>query len=192
VNVTEQFAEGLATLGQLEAAHTEAASEAESWRSEAYSAWARYSHGGCSSSYADCGKEAALQEGFAASAQAAAEAAWIPDQTEDSVTVTMRVIRLLQESQASSNAGEEQVRLLREIVAYSPPLREEAWLAWNNAAVVALAQRIYQDQTFDHLPILADALENAGCTDAAILNHLRGPGPHVKGCFVLDLLLDKT
>jgi hypothetical protein len=43
----------------------------------------------------------------------------------------------------------------------------------------------------DPFAILADALEEAGCTDAAILSHLRGPGPHVRGCWVVDLLLGK-
>ena len=53
------------------------------------------------------------------------------------------------------------------------------------------AQAIYDDRAVDRLPILADALEEAGCTDATILDHLRGPGPHVRGCWVLDLLLGK-
>jgi hypothetical protein len=57
--------------------------------------------------------------------------------------------------------------------------------------VVVLSQAIYDDCAFDRLPILADALEEAGCTDAVILGHLRGPGPHVRGCWVLDLLLGK-
>jgi len=55
-----------------------------------------------------------------------------------------------------------------------------------------LAQRIYEDRTFEHLPILADALEDAGCTEATILDHCRGPGPHVRGCHVLDVLLGKA
>jgi len=42
------------------------------------------------------------------------------------------------------------------------------------------------------MPILADALEDAGCTDAAILEHCRGPGPHVRGCWVVDLILGKS
>jgi hypothetical protein len=53
-------------------------------------------------------------------------------------------------------------------------------------------EAIYTDRAFDRLPILADALEEAGCTDAAILEHCRGPGPHVRGCWVVDLLLDKS
>jgi hypothetical protein len=54
-----------------------------------------------------------------------------------------------------------------------------------------LAPGIEEEQAFDRLPVLADALEEAGCTDADILSHLRGPGPHVRGCWVVDLLLGK-
>jgi hypothetical protein len=63
--------------------------------------------------------------------------------------------------------------------------------AWRTSTVTALAQAIYQDRAFDRLPILADALEDAGCTNADILGHCRGPGPHVLGCWVVDLLLGK-
>jgi hypothetical protein len=54
------------------------------------------------------------------------------------------------------------------------------------AKVVNLAKKIYDTRTFHRLPVLADALEEAGCTNAEILNHCRGPGPHAKGCWVLD------
>jgi hypothetical protein len=54
-----------------------------------------------------------------------------------------------------------------------------------------LAQAIYDDRTFDHLPILADALEEAGCSVKEMLDHLRGPGPHVRGCWAVDLLLGR-
>jgi hypothetical protein len=54
-----------------------------------------------------------------------------------------------------------------------------------------LAQALYDDKAFDQLPVLADALEEAGCRDLAILSHLRGPGPHVRGCWVVDLILGK-
>jgi len=64
--------------------------------------------------------------------------------------------------------------------------------AWRTATVVSLATAIYDDRAFDRLPILADALEDAGCTNADILNHCRQPGEHVRGCWALDLLLEKT
>jgi hypothetical protein len=54
-----------------------------------------------------------------------------------------------------------------------------------------LAQAIDDERAFDRLPILADALEDAGCTDADLLNHCRGPGLHVMGCWVVDMLLGK-
>jgi hypothetical protein len=63
--------------------------------------------------------------------------------------------------------------------------------AWLTPDVRALAQALYAGREFERLPILADALEDAGCTAQAILDHLRGPGEHVRGCWVLDLLLGK-
>jgi hypothetical protein len=55
-----------------------------------------------------------------------------------------------------------------------------------------LAEAIYEERAFDRMPILADALEEAGCADADVLRHCRDPGPHVRGCWVLDLILDKA
>jgi hypothetical protein len=63
---------------------------------------------------------------------------------------------------------------------------------WRTPDVTALAVGIYADRAFDRLPILADALEEAGCSDSAILRHARGPGPHGRGCWLVDLLLDKA
>ena len=67
----------------------------------------------------------------------------------------------------------------------------EAWLAWGGSLVRKLAEGIYADRAFDRLPILADALVDAGCADEAILSHLRSAGPHVRGCWALDLILGK-
>jgi hypothetical protein len=67
--------------------------------------------------------------------------------------------------------------------------------AWLTPAVTALAHSIYEDRTFDEMPVLADALEDAGCTDEAILAHCRRVDDlagHVRGCWVLDLLLGKV
>jgi hypothetical protein len=55
--------------------------------------------------------------------------------------------------------------------------------------VVDLAATIYRERRWPDMPILADALEEAGCTEAVVLLHLRGPGPHVLGCWVLDAVL---
>jgi hypothetical protein len=62
---------------------------------------------------------------------------------------------------------------------------------WLTANVASLAQAIYDDRAFDRLPILADALEDAGCDNADILNHCRQPGEHVRGCWVVDLVLGR-
>jgi hypothetical protein len=63
--------------------------------------------------------------------------------------------------------------------------------AWRSSAVLKLAEAIYQERAFDRLPILADALEEAGCTDAEVLSHCRGGGEHVRGCWLVDLVLGK-
>jgi hypothetical protein len=65
-------------------------------------------------------------------------------------------------------------------------------LSWLTPAVKALTQTIDDARRFQDMPILADALEDAGCTNAAILNHCRQLGEHVRGCWVLDLLLGKS
>jgi hypothetical protein len=62
---------------------------------------------------------------------------------------------------------------------------------WNGGVVVALAQQMYESRDFSLAPLLADALEDGGATDAHLLEHLRGQGPHARGCFATDLVLDK-
>jgi hypothetical protein len=63
--------------------------------------------------------------------------------------------------------------------------------AWRTPAVLALAQQLYQARDFSALPILGDALEEAGCSDERLPGHCRASGPHVRGCFVVDLVLAK-
>jgi len=64
-------------------------------------------------------------------------------------------------------------------------------LASNNGTVASLAQAIYDERAFERMPILADALEDAGCTNQDILLHCRSLGEHARGCWVVDLLLGK-
>jgi hypothetical protein len=90
-----------------------------------------------------------------------------------------------------SGEPEAQANLLRDI--FGNPFRsiilDPAWLT---PAVIELAQAIYDNRAFDRLPALADALHEAGCDNDEILSHLRGPGPHVRGCWALDLVLGKA
>ena len=66
----------------------------------------------------------------------------------------------------------------------------EVWIKTQVAgAAECLARETYDDRAFHRLPILADALEDAGCDDEAILGHLRSHGPHVRGCWAVDLCL---
>ncbi len=69
---------------------------------------------------------------------------------------------------------------------------DPARLARQDGAIVNLAQRIYNERAFADLPMLADALEKAGCTNPELLAHCRQPGPHVRGCWAVDLLLGKN
>jgi hypothetical protein len=84
-----------------------------------------------------------------------------------------------------------QCRLLREL--FTPlvcPVRlDGSVLAWENGTVGKMARTLYEERAFDQLPALADALEDAGCADAEILDHCRAREPHVRGCWVLDMLL---
>jgi hypothetical protein len=81
---------------------------------------------------------------------------------------------------------------------FHPAALDPSWLSWNGGAVVKLAQAAYDQRLLPsgelvagRLAILADALEDAGCTVTDILDHLRGRGPHVRGCWAVDLLLGK-
>jgi hypothetical protein len=81
-------------------------------------------------------------------------------------------------------------KLLRDIFGnpFRPVTIDPGWLTAN---VVLLAQAIYDERTYDRMPILGDALEDAGCDNANMLNHCREPGGHVRGCWVVDLLLER-
>ncbi len=97
-------------------------------------------------------------------------------------------------------AVKKQMELIRDLFGnpFRPASINRTLLAWNDRTVVRLAQAAYEERilpagTLDNtrLLILADALEEAGCTDEQILTHLRGGGEHYRGCWVIDLLLGK-
>lgn len=90
-----------------------------------------------------------------------------------------------------------QTHLLRDFLG-NPSRPVAADPAWRTPAVVQLAQEIYDERAFDRMPALADALQNAGCDNADVLDHCRGvrppgvPAEHARGCWVVDLLLGKA
>ena len=79
---------------------------------------------------------------------------------------------------------------LRDI--FGNPFRPVAFdTAWRTENTVGLAARLYEERDFAAMPILADALEESGCDNPDILSHCREPGVHVRGCWVVDLVLGK-
>jgi len=83
-----------------------------------------------------------------------------------------------------------QAGLLRDI--FGNPFRPVAFsTSWRTDTAVTLARQMYDARDFSAMPILADALQDAGCDNTDVLDHCRGPGPHVRGCWVVDLVLGK-
>ena len=84
--------------------------------------------------------------------------------------------------------------LLRDVVGdpFRPVSFDPAWARAGDGTAARLALACYEERDFTRLPILADALEEAGCADPAVLGHCRGPGPHVRGCWVIDLVLGRS
>ncbi|WP_157470099.1 hypothetical protein [Gemmata sp. SH-PL17] len=91
--------------------------------------------------------------------------------------------------EAFTAARAKQVELIQDLAPRGHALRILS--VWLTPDVLALARGIYEDQDFSAMPILADALQDAGCDNDDILSHCRGPGPHVRGCWVVDSVLGK-
>lgn len=82
------------------------------------------------------------------------------------------------------------VAALRELFG-NPFLSLDFESRWKTDDVMGVARGIYEDRAFERMPILADALMDAGCENSEIIAHCGGPGPHVRGCWVVDLILGK-
>jgi hypothetical protein len=107
--------------------------------------------------------------------------------------VPARLCRAVSEAALWDEGRNGQLSLLHEVFGnpFRPVTIDRAWLSWNGTALRNIAQAIYDERAFDRLPILGDALEEAGCTSAELLAHCREPGEHVRGCWAVDLLLGK-
>jgi hypothetical protein len=134
-------------------------------------------------------------DAVATAAATAWDAVWNAPVTEGTYLMSLRQQAWEAARDAARSAERaEQAALLRDVAS---PQRQEvgvnpSWLAWQDGTVPRLAQAMYESGVFGHLPVLADALEDAGCAERAILDHLRGAGPHVRGCWAVDLLLGKA
>jgi hypothetical protein len=94
-------------------------------------------------------------------------------------------------AQADPNEPPWQAAVFRDIVGnpFRPAVFAPEWGRWHGGLAVVMARRMYESRDFTHLPVLADVLEDAGCNSEPLLAHCRGPGPHTRGCFVIDLIL---
>lgn len=113
---------------------------------------------------------------------------YLCNSTEPGYLAATVAIQGFQSKKSSVRQG--RTRLLRDIIVnpFRPVTIHPAWLT---STVVGLAETIYADRAYDRLPILADALQDAGCESEDVLTHCRSDGPHVRGCWVVDLLLGK-
>lgn len=166
LDVAERFAEGKATDEELFSAYQEAARNARVIRAKG--AWAVVS---------------VASTGPFNAARGVAHA---------TRSVTLHANRGLEPHVWHSTPGmshDEQAALLRDIFPFPDgPALDPAWLS---GAVPSLARVIYDERAFNRMPVLADALEDAGCHDERILGHCRASGGHVRGCWVIDLLLGR-
>jgi hypothetical protein len=169
IEVAEQYADGSANRDDLIAVRRKA---------DAAYQWARKQHGPADFRLC-CAAHLALQA----------------TSTAKKVRFDPRENEFLRGAKERKEKTERKARsdLIRDFIGnvFHPVTLNPIWLAWNDGTVRRISQDIYAERAFDRMPILADALEDAGCDNEAILKHCRGGGPHVRGCWVLDLLLGK-
>jgi hypothetical protein len=193
VEVSERAAEGQASRQELAAAekeavavwqgaeqhfhqaHRENPTGTERWRAGAVSFLAQAAHNAAARRYT-------MMSAQMVAMTTATAVSWLAGRT-------------VAGQQAEEAMTARQARLVRCI--FGNPFRplpeiDPAWLTWDGGAVRKLVASIHAERRFTDLPVLADALEEAGCTDANILGHCRAGGEHALGCWMLDLLLGKA
>jgi hypothetical protein len=186
VEVAERFADGLVPKRHLSAARSRA-KRATSQRDAAYIAW--------QTAFVKLSTDIIAQRTI----YCAAAHPCSGDVKQESVTKGLlrktffKLFRTVTINPSSSNIKQESdavAALLSDIFGnpFHPITQDPSWLT---STVLALAQQMYESRDFSPMPILADALQDAGCDNEDILNHCRQPGEHVRGCWCVDLLLDK-
>jgi hypothetical protein len=196
IEVAEQFADGLAGAGELYDARVDGPdeclpgldAECTTW-SAAYSAALDHIDGRLAAGIAS--------KAVKAMGRHAAEAVE-PGAGEYPSSKAARVAKALAEGQERH----EQAAYLRDIfgtLLFRGACIDPGWLTWNGGTVPRLAATAYEERVLPsgkldraRLAVLGDALEEAGCNNPDLLGHLRGPGPHVRGCWPVDVLLART
>ncbi len=176
VGVSEAFADGVATRPELRWARKLAETTAEAW------------------------SDPALEEPVWQAVDTASDNAWAffervhyetTEEFSEPDIVNPRTSKLVTEKEATRHAL--YVHVLRDLIGnpFRPVRLAPAFLQMQGKTITNLAHAIYDDRAFDRMPILGDALEEAGCQDADILGHCHHAAVHVRGCWVVDLLLGK-
>jgi hypothetical protein len=167
VEVAERFADGQATWAELQVAY--------------HAAWeATRRFGGAHHPAEFAARDAAGFDAFAAARDAAREAVHAAQQAAD--------------WDAALAAQQDQCAILRDLMGnpfHPPPVLDPLWGHWNGDTVLRLARAIYGARAFGNLPVLADALEEAGCPEPRLVAHCRQGGEHFPGCWALDALMDR-
>jgi hypothetical protein len=143
-------------------------------------------------------RTAAAESPWGGAARAATRAAW-DDAWEAAASAACAAFEAVEWNAPADSyraAGDAERRAQADLVRdiFGNPFRRVAYTPLPPAVsrnVLLLARSIYEERAFERLPILADVLETAGGVNRAVLDHLRGPGPHVRGCWALDLCLGK-
>jgi hypothetical protein len=171
VEVAERFADGLATRHELRAAWK--AFEAAAYNLTGAESWWETFHTKLATSSWDI-------DPWLLVAASAAESVITDEMARDALRMAW----------THDRSRDLRCALLRDL--FGNPFRPVRIApAWLTPVVASIAQTVYEDRLYEDLPILADALEEAGCTEEQVLAHCRSGGRHVRGCWVLDRLLGK-
>jgi hypothetical protein len=193
VEVAERFADGLASADELRLAHTAASEHLGRIRmgTEGPPREAQRLRWACQ---AVCHATApSLVEVIGGNMAEVSWAAFAAGYTIADLTLARSghdTLSLFHRSAVNELAGEQLCAVFRDIIG-GPQRRAARALPERMETTVAIARSIYEGHTFHELPVLGDALEEAGCTDSGLLDHCRTSGTHYRGCWVVDLVLGK-
>jgi hypothetical protein len=163
----------------------------EEWSRQAVEMADKYADGMCSGEQLEeAGKRAGWAAAWAGQGCAAEAAAWAAAGKGEVGWAEIMAAHAGWAETPDDSRRPFHCELLRDIIG-NPFCSVTVDSSWLNPSVVKLAQSIYDDRAFDRLPSLADALETVRCNNAEVLAHCRRPAQHVRGCWVVDLIVGK-